>query len=128
MALPTRPCTRVKLPASVPLLCWGEPSTTWLPPFSSKSNESTVSVQIPEAQLWFPWQALPHAPQFKLSESSRASQPLPLFPSQSPKPALQAKEQTPFTQAATAFCPPPWQGLAQAPQLFKSVASFASHP
>src|SRR5262245_17022511 len=128
MALPTLPGTRCQFPASVPLLCCGEPSSTWLPPFSSKSNESTVSVHTPPMQLWFIAQTLPHAPQLRLSEASFASHPLPWFPSQSPKPALHAKEQAPFTHAATAFCPPPRHGLPHAPQLLMSTASWASHP
>lgn len=67
------------------------------------------------------WQRVPHDPQVP-GTSSRASQPLAASPSQSAKPALQAKPQAPIAQVAVALLGT-WQGLQRAPQLSTDVSS-----
>ena len=71
-------------------------------------------------------QARPQAPQLARSLEVGVSQPLPLLPSQFPKPAGQAMVQEPATQSVRPTLRS--QTLAQLPQLLASVAMRISQP
>ena len=68
-----------------------------------------------------------HAPQFKLSLVVLVSQPLTALPSQSAKPAEQAKPHAPAMHVALALAAPP-HTMPQPLQLLTSVSLLTSQP
>jgi hypothetical protein len=85
-------------------------------------------LQLPVAQLAVAFareQAVLHAPQW-VSVSSLVSQPLPMLPSQLPKPAAHVIVQLPPLHPGVPFAPP--QIKPQAPQLLGSVPVAVSQP
>lgn len=85
--------------------------------------------QTPEAHEVVPWglvQAMPHAPQFAISELVAVSQPLAGLTSQSPHPDTQVGEHTPETHCVE----PCWfaHAVPHAPQLLVLLPSAVSQP
>jgi hypothetical protein len=87
------------------------PSWVSQPVVGSRSQSAKPAAQVnwhvPATQaaavVWAVPQLRWQSPQWVASVAISVSQPLAAMPSQSAKPALQAKPQTPFTQVATAF-------------------------
>jgi hypothetical protein len=102
-----------------------------IPSQSAKPCAHDPIAQLPELHAGAAFgteQTCEHVPQFALSVEVVISQPFAIFPSQSPKPPLQAATHAPAMHAAAPFAITSGHAFGHVPQCDVEVRRFASHP
>ena len=107
--------------------CVGSVARFTQAPLHAVRGEAHVAVHTPEEHTWPAPHGVPQPPQLALSVRMFTSHPLPGFPSQSAKPALQPERQRPPTHATTALGPA-LHAAAHAPQFVTLDSVLVSQP